>query len=91
MVFTFYTRGEAGQKRRFGIAGNSYVAIAEFGQRRVKARSMLVFGQSAHADSPHYLDQMDLYRPAGFKTTWLTLGEIKTHLERAYHPGQEKR
>src|SRR6185436_7076939 len=32
-VFTFYASPERGQKRRYGVAGGTYISVVEFGPR----------------------------------------------------------
>jgi penicillin amidase len=87
IIFSFYSRPEEGQKRRYGYLGNTYVSVIEFG-REPQARSVLVFGESADPASPHYLDQARLYAAGEVKPSWFTLPDIKKHSERSYHPGE---
>lgn len=86
IVFNFYARPEKDQKRRYGVAGHSFVSVVEFGPE-VKARSILVFGENADPKSPHYLDQTKLYANQQFKPAYFSLADIKAHTERTYHPG----
>ncbi len=60
IVNNFYARPEKGQKRRYGVAGTSFVSVVEFGPK-VQARSLLVFGESADSKSPYNFDQAQLY------------------------------
>jgi penicillin amidase len=88
IIFNFYARPEKGQKRRYGYLGNTYVSVIEFG-REPRARSLLVFGESADPSSSHYTDQARFYAAGEMKLSWFTLPEIKRHTERSYHPGQQ--
>ncbi len=88
-VFTFYAAPERGQKRRYGMAGGTYISVVEFGPT-VRALSVHTFGARGDPKSRHFMDQSALYTRGEFKPSWLTLGEIRPHLESSYHPGEEK-
>ena len=89
IVNNFYARPEKGQKRRYGVAGTSFVSVVEFGPK-VQARSLLVFGQNANPQSPHNFDQAQLYSKRVFKPAWFTREEIKANSKSVYHPGEVK-
>lgn len=78
----------AGLKRLYGVGGNSYTALVELGPR-VKARSILTFGQSADPASPHYFDQAPMYVEGKMKEAWYYKEDVTRHAVKTYHPGEE--
>ena len=89
-VFTLYAAPVRGQKRRYGVAGGSYVSVVEFAPK-VRAFSVHTFGASGDPKNKHYMDQATLYARGEFKPAWLTLEDIRANLEAAYRPGEERR
>jgi acyl-homoserine lactone acylase PvdQ len=89
-VFTLYAAPMPGQKRRYGVAGASYISVVEFGPK-VRALSIHTFGASGDPKSKHFMDQAELYARGEFKPALLTLKDIRANLEASYHPGEERR
>lgn len=87
IVFNFYARTEKGQRRRYGVAGSSYVMVVDFGPK-VTARSVLQFGQNTDPNSAHYFDQGRIYAKGEFKPAWYTKEEIAANAVRTYRPGE---
>jgi acyl-homoserine lactone acylase PvdQ len=88
-VFTFYAAPAKGQKRRYGVAGGTYISVVEFGPK-VRAFSIHTFGASGDPKSKHFMDQSPMYARGEFKPAWTTLEDIKANLESSYRPGEEK-
>jgi penicillin amidase len=89
VVFNFYTRPDKDLKRRYGVAGTSFVSVVEFGPQ-VRAQSLLVFGQNADSSSPNHFDQAKLYAKGQFKQAWYELAAIKANAKVSYNPGFEQ-
>jgi penicillin amidase len=88
-MFTFYAVNAEGQRRRYGVAGNTYVSIVEFGPVAT-ARSLHTFGASADPSSPHNFDRAPLYAAGDFQPAWLTLEAVRANAASSYHPGDSK-
>lgn len=86
---SFGTRKGSGTKRQYGVAGNSFVAVVEFGEK-VQAKSMLTGGQSADPKSVHFDDQMQRYADRKFKTVAFYREDVLKRAESRYHPGDKK-
>jgi acyl-homoserine lactone acylase PvdQ len=88
VVFNFYALPQAGQKRRYGVAGHSFVAAVELAAPP-KAKTILQFGESGDPASPHWFDQAALYAKKQFKPSWYAQADVLAHSERRYHPGEQ--
>ena len=68
------------------IAGESYIGLIRFTPEGVKIETSVPYGSSNHKDSPHYADQMELYRQQKLKKMTLDKEEIIKNAKRTYHP-----
>ncbi len=84
----YYSPASKLLKRRYGVVGGSIMAVYEFGKERVKAMTLIQFGQSADPNSSHFDDQAKLYSEKKFKPGWYYPEEIAANTERTYHPGE---
>ncbi|REJ76877.1 MAG: acylase [Acidobacteria bacterium] len=74
-------------RRLYGTSGNSFVAVVEFGEQ-VRARSLLAGGQSGDPESPHFMDQAQLYVDADFKPVAFYRDDVERRAVRTYRPGE---
>ena len=76
-------------KRQYGVSGNSFVAVVEFGDK-VQAKSLLAGGQSGNPKSIHFDDQVQRYADRKFKTVAFYREDVLKRAESKYHPGDKK-
>lgn len=87
VVFNFYTLPQEGQKRRYGVAGHSFVGVVELSDK-VQAKTVLQFGNSGDPKSPHWFDQAELYATGQFKPSWYERTDFEANSLVSYHPGE---
>jgi acyl-homoserine-lactone acylase len=73
-------------KRRYGIAGNSFVAVVEFGDR-VRAKAVTAGGESGDPASPHFGDESGRYSTGALRDVYFYPDQLAGHTERTYRPG----
>ena len=76
-----------GNKKRYGISGNSFICAVEFG-KKIKAKSLLAGGESGYPSSIHFKDQAEMYTHGEFKDVLFYPKDIEKHAEKIYHPGE---
>lgn len=74
-------------KKRYGVTGNTFVAVVEFG-KKLKAKTILTGGASSDPNSPHFTDQVDGYINHTYKDILFYKKDVKKGAERTYHPGE---
>ncbi|MDB5223425.1 MAG: acylase [Chitinophagaceae bacterium] len=74
-------------KKQYGVAGNSFVAVVEFGEK-VKARSVVAGGQSFNPQSKHFMDQAQMFIDGKFKEVFFYKTDVEKNSEKKYHPGE---
>ncbi len=82
---SFETDPTSPTKRRYGVSGNSFVALVEFGPR-VRALAVTIGGESGHPASPHFDDQALRYAAGDLRPVYFYPDERVGHTERTYHP-----
>jgi acyl-homoserine-lactone acylase len=87
---TYYVPPNARHKKQYGLVGGSFIGVYEFSDP-VKAATVLQFGESSDPDSPHFMDQAQLYSKKQFKPAWFEWSDVLAHAKLTYHPGSESR
>jgi acyl-homoserine-lactone acylase len=77
----------AGNKKRYGVSGNSFICAVEFG-KKIIAKSLLAGGESGDPSSIHFKDQAEMYTNGQFKEVLFYPEDVAKHIEKKYHPGE---
>lgn len=75
-----------GTRKLYGVNGNSFAAAVEFGDR-VRAKSILVGGQSNDPASGHFVDQVSLYSSHNWKEVAYYREDVEDRATERYVPG----
>ena len=71
------------------VQGESYISLVRFPKAGLPLiETVNCFGASAHPNSPHYTDQMELFVQMKTKPMTLDKAEVLRTAKRTYHPGE---
>lgn len=87
MLPSYTSRVYPGTVKRYGVNGNSFVCVVEFG-KKIRAKSLLAGGNSGDPNSPHFFDQSVMYSKGAFKNVLFYKEDVERNVERKYHPGE---
>jgi acyl-homoserine-lactone acylase len=84
----FGSKRQEGTRKLYGIDGNSFAAVVEFGDR-VRAKSILVGGQNSDPSSGHFVDQVPLYSSHNWKEVAYYREDVEKRGTTRYFPGEK--
>ena len=84
---SFGVRTPQGMKKWYGVSGNSFVAVVEFGDR-VRGKAVSAGGESGDPKSPHFNDQAERYASGNLRDVYFYPEDLKAHATRTYRPGK---
>jgi len=83
---SFEARPYPATRKHYGTAGNSFVAVVEFGDK-VRAWAVTAGGASGDPTSPHFNDQARRYSVGDLRPVYFQPEDLAGHVERRYRPG----
>ena len=66
--------------------GESYIQLVKFSPKGTEIESIISYGSSDHEDSPHYNDQMDLYKKFETKKMSFEKNDVLIGAKSVYNP-----
>jgi acyl-homoserine-lactone acylase len=76
----FYAEPAPNTKRWYGNAGNTFVAVVDFG-KRVHAIAVTAGGESGNPASPHFEDQVERYATGNLREVYFYPDQLAKHTE----------
>ncbi len=67
--------------------GDGYIQVNRYSKTGVEINSVNAYGASAHPQSKHYTDQMEMFSKEQFKKMTFDWDTIQKNAEKLYHPG----
>ena len=83
---SFSARPFNGSKKWYGVHGNSFVAVVEFG-KTVRAKAVTAGGESGDPKSKHFNDQAERYATGNLRDVYFYPSQLKGRTARVYRPG----
>jgi acyl-homoserine lactone acylase PvdQ len=77
------------RQKQYGVVGNSFMGVFEFGKDFVRARTLLQYGESSNPSSSHFFDQAQLLSQGKFKESPFDWKDVLAQATRTYHPGEK--
>lgn len=75
--------------KRYGVVGNTYMSVVEFGPSGTRSVALTQFGASANPASPHFMDQAALLSESRFRPALFDWKDVEAGARVVYHPGEE--
>lgn len=74
-------RGTAESLKSRAVAGDTYVAIIEFGDKP-KAKALLTYGNATQKGNPHIGDQLELFAKKQLRDVWYERADVEANVEK---------
>ena len=84
---SFAAKSYPGTRRYYGTAGNSFVAVVEFGPK-VRALAVTAGGESGDPKSKHFIDEAQRYADGNLRPVYYYSDDLRGHTQRSYKPGE---
>jgi acyl-homoserine-lactone acylase len=84
---SFAAKSYPGTRRYYGTAGNSFVAVVEFGPT-VRALAVTAGGESGDPTSKHFIDEAQRYADGNLRPVYYYSDDLRGHTRRSYKPGE---